>query len=113
MAASDLPVLVLGETGSGKEVLARYVHNHSPRNNGPFLRVNCGAIPTELVDSELFGHERGSFTGRPTCAKAGSSELMAEHSFWMSAVSYRWRLRFGSFAFFRTGLSREWEGKSS
>ena len=63
VAPTDAPVLVLGETGSGKEVVARAIHTRSPRAKGPFLRVNCGAIPTELVDSELFGHERGSFTG--------------------------------------------------
>ncbi|HTU94027.1 MAG TPA: sigma 54-interacting transcriptional regulator, partial [Gemmataceae bacterium] len=63
VAPSDAPVLVLGETGTGKEVVARAIHHQSRRVAGPFLRVNCGAIPPELVDSELFGHERGSFTG--------------------------------------------------
>jgi len=63
VARADTPVLILGETGSGKEVIARAIHTRSPRVEGPFLRVNCGAIPPELVDSELFGHERGSFTG--------------------------------------------------
>ena len=63
VATSDVPVLLLGETGSGKEVVARAVHNRSRRAAKPFLRVNCGAIPSELIDSELFGHERGSFTG--------------------------------------------------
>jgi transcriptional regulator with GAF, ATPase, and Fis domain len=63
MARSDTPVLILGETGSGKEVLARAIHTRSRRAAGPFLRVNCGAIPPDLIDSELFGHERGSFTG--------------------------------------------------
>lgn len=63
VAPSDAPVLLLGETGTGKEVVARAIHNRSRRVAGPFLRVNCGAIPPELVDSELFGHERGSFTG--------------------------------------------------
>jgi transcriptional regulator with GAF, ATPase, and Fis domain len=63
VARSDAPVLILGETGSGKEVVARAIHSRSPRAGKPFLRVNCGAIPPELIDSELFGHERGSFTG--------------------------------------------------
>jgi len=63
VARADTPVLVLGETGSGKEVVARALHQRSRRSEGPFLRVNCGAIPPELIDSELFGHERGSFTG--------------------------------------------------
>lgn len=63
VCGSDVPVLLLGETGTGKEVVARAIHDRSPRHNGPFIRVNCGAIPHELIDSQLFGHERGSFTG--------------------------------------------------
>ena len=63
VAPTGAPVLLFGETGSGKEVVARAIHERSPRVGGPVLRVNCGAISPELVDSELFGHERGSFTG--------------------------------------------------
>ena len=63
VSRSDVPVLILGETGTGKELISRVIHNRSARAAGPFLRVNCGAIPTELIDSQLFGHERGSFTG--------------------------------------------------
>lgn len=63
VAKSDVPVLLLGETGAGKEMVAREIHLRSPRREAPFIRVNCGAIPPELLDSELFGHERGSFTG--------------------------------------------------
>jgi transcriptional regulator with GAF, ATPase, and Fis domain len=63
VAPTDASVLILGETGSGKEVLARAIHERSLRHDGPFIRVNCGALPPELIDSELFGHEKGSFTG--------------------------------------------------
>jgi len=63
VARSNAPVLLFGETGTGKEILARAVHEHSTFRHGPFRRVNCGAISPELIDSELFGHELGAFTG--------------------------------------------------
>ncbi|MEO1085818.1 MAG: sigma 54-interacting transcriptional regulator, partial [Acidobacteriota bacterium] len=63
VAAHDSPVLLLGETGVGKDVLAQHIHSVSPRRDGPLIKVNCGAIPESLVDSELFGHEKGAFTG--------------------------------------------------
>ncbi|MBC7172849.1 MAG: sigma 54-interacting transcriptional regulator [Polyangiaceae bacterium] len=69
VAPTDAPVLILGETGSGKEVIARAIHARSRRAGGPVVRVNCGAIPPELVDSELFGHEKGSFTGAVSARK--------------------------------------------
>jgi len=69
VAPTDAPVLLLGETGSGKEVVARAIHARSRRSRGPIVRVNCGAIPGGLIDSELFGHEKGSFTGAITTRK--------------------------------------------
>lgn len=63
VAALPSPVLLIGETGTGKEVIANAIHNLSSRNSGPLIKVNCGAIPESLIDSELFGHEKGAFTG--------------------------------------------------
>lgn len=74
VAQTDANVLVLGESGTGKEVVARNVHFHSKRREGPFIPVNCGAIPPELLESELFGHEKGAFTGAFT-ARKGRFEL--------------------------------------
>ncbi|MCU8104593.1 sigma-54 dependent transcriptional regulator [Shewanella sp. SM101] len=74
VATSEATVLVLGQSGTGKEVVARNIHYLSERRDGPFIPVNCGAIPPELLESELFGHEKGSFTGA-ICSRKGRFEL--------------------------------------
>jgi DNA-binding NtrC family response regulator len=66
VAASEARVCILGETGTGKELIARALHQRSPRRDGPFITLNCAAVPGELIESELFGHEQGSFTGAAT-----------------------------------------------
>lgn len=73
LAARDVPVLIQGESGTGKELFARAIHQASSRNGKPFVAVNCGAIPQELVDSEMFGHDKGAFTGATT-ARVGYFE---------------------------------------
>ncbi len=73
-ARSDARVLLAGESGTGKELLAAHIHEESPFAGGPFVKVNCAAIPTELIESELFGHEKGAFTGA-TSARRGKFEL--------------------------------------
>ena len=69
VATTDAPVLILGDSGTGKEMTARAVHHRSNRKDGPFVAINCGAIPENLMESELFGHEKGSFTGAHTQRK--------------------------------------------
>lgn len=74
-AAFDSTILITGESGTGKEVLAKFIHQHSPRKEGPFIKVNCSAIPSELFESELFGYVPGSFTGASSQGKTGMFEL--------------------------------------
>ena len=75
VAPLDTTVILLGETGVGKEVFAKYIYQHSSRKDKPYIRVNCGAIPANLVESELFGYERGAFTGADKNGKIGLFEL--------------------------------------
>ena len=82
VAATDISVLVLGESGTGKEVMPRIVHQFSARKHGPYMAVNCGAIPEGTIDSELFGHEKGAFTGATETRKGYFEEANGGTIFW-------------------------------
>src|ERR1700758_986131 len=74
LADTTTTVLITGESGTGKDQLARWIHEHGPRRDAPLLKIDCASLPTELVESELFGHERGAFTGA-SARKLGRLEM--------------------------------------
>jgi transcriptional regulator with PAS, ATPase and Fis domain len=86
VAVTDTTVFLQGESGTGKEVVARFIHRASPRKRGPFVAINCAALPEQLLESELFGYERGAFTGAQQ-AKAGQIELAATGVLFLDEVS--------------------------
>ncbi len=86
VAAANVPVLIQGESGTGKEVLAKYIHARSPWNSGPFVKVNCPAIPGTLLESELFGYERGAFTGAYG-SKPGRVEMANRGTLFLDEIS--------------------------
>jgi sigma-54 specific flagellar transcriptional regulator A len=85
VAGTESTVMINGETGSGKEVVAHAIHRVSPRKKGPFVAVNCGAIPGELLESELFGHEKGAFTGAIT-ARQGRFEMAQDGTLFLDEI---------------------------
>jgi len=86
VATFDSNVLVRGESGVGKELLVKYIHEMSSRNNGPFIAINCGAIPNTLIESELFGYDEGAFTGAKKGGKIGSFELSDKGTIFLDEV---------------------------
>jgi DNA-binding NtrC family response regulator len=84
--AVDTPVLILGETGTGKELIASAIHYKSPNFNGPFVTLNCSAIPKDLIESELFGYEKGAFTGAKAAGKRGLVEQAADGTLFLDEV---------------------------
>jgi transcriptional regulator with PAS, ATPase and Fis domain len=85
-SGSDASVLITGESGTGKDACAFFIHEHSKRSSGPFIRVNCGAIPRELIESELFGYEGGAFTGAKKQGKLGKFELAQSGTIFLDEI---------------------------
>src|SRR5262249_31197918 len=84
--ATETTTCLQGESGTGKEVIARFIHEHSPRRRGPFVAINCAALPEQLLESELFGFERGAFTGALQ-SKPGQLELAARGGLFLDEVT--------------------------
>ncbi|HVI41431.1 MAG TPA: sigma 54-interacting transcriptional regulator, partial [Anaerovoracaceae bacterium] len=86
IAAVESTVLLQGESGTGKGIIAKYIHKNSPRKDGPFIPINCASIPSELMESELFGYSKGAFTGANEKGKIGLIELASEGTLFLDEI---------------------------
>ena len=112
VASTDTSVLILGESGTGKELICRALHHQSPRSAEPLIKMNCAAIPSGLIESELFGHEKGAFTGA-VAQKRGRFELAHEAPFFSTRSAIcRWRPSRSSCVYSRTRSSSGWEARA-
>ena len=88
VADSEATVMISGDSGTGKEVLARFIHQNSPRKNGPFVAINCAAIPENMMEATLFGYEKGAFTGAYNAMPGKLEQAKGAHSCWMKSAKW-------------------------